>query len=1728
MAKITREVNINYIASGLENIIKAFEKLDPSQLTTKAQKATSEITNTAKTMLDQINLAMKKGDISQEMAKKYEKMFESFIGTDFDRKFKAILEGVGGDFDAAFSGMTAKAVKLNDELKNIESEITVEQKGFEVEGDKVNFATQSKKNEVAAKALQEVLLENSEIEKTSLTRAKDKLPTYTNLEQNQTRVNQALDKMTVAQRKNLKDFVETGKVTEANAANVDLLVKKMEGNLSVQEVQQRLQAKKLIDEKLEKELKDQKNKLIDLENKKIEKTNQLKDAMDPVKIAKEEVDAQKKVNQAQQTYNKNQAAVVEILSVVGGSVEDLKKEHEEKEKILRSSTKETEKNTNATKNNGTTLGKAANQVLNYGVAFGVLRRIYRETLRTITDLDEALTEMAIVTTMSRKEAFDLADTMSDLARETGFTVTEISKLSTVYFRQGRALSEVIELTRVAAQAARIAGISAEQSANFLTSAINAFGFSAEQALAVSDRFAAIAASSASSYEELAIGLSKFAAQANIAGVSIDFAMGLLAKGVETTREAPETIGTALKTVIARMRELTDLGKTFEDGMDISRVETALRQVGIALRDDQGQFRDLEKVLTEIGMAWSTYTRNQQASIAVSLAGTRQQSRLIAIMQDFDRTLELVDVSQESAGATIAQQAQFMKSLQAATTKLQTAWQDFIRTIGETETIIGIVRFLTFLIDGLTEGLQAVGLSGKNATVIILGIVVAMKSWNTITAVGATVQKLFTKTVVAQTVANAGATKGLWAMVAAKSALLLPIILIVGAIGILTVGIIKMSKSSERAAAKLEEMSQEAQAINFETLRASRNINKLTEQIEKLESLKYLTSEQEDELETLKEKLLELVDEEIAEKFRKNIITWQEVLDQILIQEGSNLAKRVFSSQNVIQQLAENLKMGQALPLSSFGEENLLDNYGVYDGFVAAFVEPSSSDIRILTNNLVNLYSGIIGDLSEESQEMLRHVIENREFTPNDLMLLGEDPRKFVKDNLAPIVKEFEEFTGSINFEQEKFSDVIKSFKKSYESIEEDFDLDLKAFIEREFGVFVELSKLFKEVDGEVTGFIANLEKLNLTSTKDVQDGFSLFGDEFVNLTEEILEFSSTLEGFSEEQAIRYAFARASQETENLEAKAWLLNTAFKETTLEIVQNLDTIQSRISRISDVQQQWIEGTLSAQDLFEFIQSNADLLETLDDVDDFLSGSNMATKVFNSLIATQNNLVDRLRYNWELYHSTTDEAQKSEALQQIAILGAATAYRGELRSLTQEQHNYNASLRVYNNLADIGINTTEILSLLTNNMGTAMATVAASTQRNLSDIQDAFANEADGIDELSGNLLKYFNVVGNQLIPNMVEIGALESEESLHILGAAFESYQEVLNDGLNSFLETREESLRIEKDSLNKQKKTYEDYFDTLDRLEKQRERSTSRQSIVEQLQRLEGATDERSRQRALELRRELSQVNEEQAKDTQTEAREALLQGFDDRYAELENTWALATQDYISNLATAGTDGGNAFVKAVRDKGLFPEETLENIGESIGVSATNSIIDTLLAKYGDEGFAGMGPFVPTTPDPESDIDLDLDTEPSSQRILEREAFKQAWFELLREKRGFWGRIGTKSEDMQKAEEEAKDVFGFAKGGMVDFTGPAMLHGSSSSPEAVLNPAQTEMFMGLRNALEKVSVDGTTNNSSINIEKIAISTNSMNNSQDFRDAGETLAKAFKNAIQRKGITVNTNKA
>ena len=348
--------------------------------------------------------------------------------------------------------------------------------------------------------------------------------------------------------------------------------------------------------------------------------------------------------------------------------------------------------------NTSLLTRATKTLINYSMIYATLRRILQATITTFTEMDEALTGMAVVTNMSREQAWEMAGTIQELGRETGLAATEIANAATMFYQQGKSTTQVLELTEAAAKAAAIAGIDLTTSVDLLTNAMNGFQMSANDAMEVSDKFAALAAAAATDYEELAIALSKVAAQANLAGMSMDFTLGMLTAGIEVTREAPETIGTALKTIIARMRELTDYGKTLEDGMNINRVAEALDNIGIALTDETGMMRDLEDVITEIGQAWDTLNTNQRANVAVAMAGTRQQSRFIAMMQDFERTQELVNLSMNSYGATLAQHSKYMDGLTAATNNLTTAWQSLITNFSDSSIFINFVTMLTNVVD----------------------------------------------------------------------------------------------------------------------------------------------------------------------------------------------------------------------------------------------------------------------------------------------------------------------------------------------------------------------------------------------------------------------------------------------------------------------------------------------------------------------------------------------------------------------------------------------------------------------------------------------------------------------------------------------------------------------------------------------------------------------------------------------------------------------------------------------------------------------------------------------------------------------------------------------------------------------------------------------------------------------------------------------------------------------
>ena len=95
--------------------------------------------------------------------------------------------------------------------------------------------------------------------------------------------------------------------------------------------------------------------------------------------------------------------------------------------------------------------------------------------------------------------------------------------------------------------ARIANLSGTEATNLMTQAVRGFNMEMTDANRVSDVFSNLAAKTQADTEEIAVALSKTASIAYSAGASFENTSAFLTQIIETTREAPETQGTAPRT-----------------------------------------------------------------------------------------------------------------------------------------------------------------------------------------------------------------------------------------------------------------------------------------------------------------------------------------------------------------------------------------------------------------------------------------------------------------------------------------------------------------------------------------------------------------------------------------------------------------------------------------------------------------------------------------------------------------------------------------------------------------------------------------------------------------------------------------------------------------------------------------------------------------------------------------------------------------------------------------------------------------------------------------------------------------------------------------------------------------------------------------------------------------------------------------------------------------------------
>lgn len=326
-------------------------------------------------------------------------------------------------------------------------------------------------------------------------------------------------------------------------------------------------------------------------------------------------------------------------------------------------------------------------------------------------LDTSLNDIRIVTGKSAEEMEKFAIQANKAAQGLGASTRDYTNAALIYYQQGLDDAESQRRAEITVKTANVTGQTGREASEQLTAIWNGYKVNAEEAELYIDKVAAVAAGTAADLEEMATGMSKVASAANAAGVDIDQLNATLATVISVTREAPETIGSAFKTIYARLGDLK-LGGTDEDGVTLGKVSGQLEALGVQILKDNGDMREMGDIIEDIAAKWQTWTRAQQQAAAVAMAGKMQYSRLIALFDNWDMYNKAMQMSVNAMGTLQEQQDIYMESTKAHLAELSTAWERVFDSFVDNKGINSGIDVLTGLTNGLANFIEALGGGGN--------------------------------------------------------------------------------------------------------------------------------------------------------------------------------------------------------------------------------------------------------------------------------------------------------------------------------------------------------------------------------------------------------------------------------------------------------------------------------------------------------------------------------------------------------------------------------------------------------------------------------------------------------------------------------------------------------------------------------------------------------------------------------------------------------------------------------------------------------------------------------------------------------------------------------------------------------------------------------------------------------------------------------------------------------
>lgn len=323
-------------------------------------------------------------------------------------------------------------------------------------------------------------------------------------------------------------------------------------------------------------------------------------------------------------------------------------------------------------------------------------RILSSSLKFLIDWEFQMAQIKLVGKESAESIDILSDSMLNLATSLGISNEQLGEAAKLFIQQGRSISEIIPLLDATAKLSLLTGRTTVQSVEDLTAVLKAFSIDAEKAITVVDLITNTMLNNAITAADLTTAYKQVASSAAVLGISLAGLTGFITAIKAETRDAGGKIGLSLRTMFTRISTVS------ADALqNLTDIPLFLDKTGKATKTATNKLRNLERVISDLSIAFATAGDADQVRIAKLVGGVRRTNQAIVLFKNYNQVIKAQTDALLGLGKADKAIATLLDTTKIRIQSLTNEWKEFVDAVGDTSVIKSALTFLKIQIEGLS-------------------------------------------------------------------------------------------------------------------------------------------------------------------------------------------------------------------------------------------------------------------------------------------------------------------------------------------------------------------------------------------------------------------------------------------------------------------------------------------------------------------------------------------------------------------------------------------------------------------------------------------------------------------------------------------------------------------------------------------------------------------------------------------------------------------------------------------------------------------------------------------------------------------------------------------------------------------------------------------------------------------------------------------------------------------